>query len=59
MGNRIWIAAKSTRPRVTEAQNAVNANDAIVVDAPSCFMSIDAQLPFIVSQIPYARANPA
>ena len=34
-----------------DAQNAVSASDAIVVDAPSCFMSSDAQLPFIVSQI--------
>ena len=52
VGNRRWTAAKNTRPSVTLAQNAVSASDAIVVDAPSSFMSSEAQFPFIVSQIP-------
>jgi hypothetical protein len=52
VGSQRWIAAKSTRPIVTEPQKAVSAREAIVVDAPSAFISSVAQLPFIVSQIP-------
>ena len=53
LGNRRWIAANSTRPTVTIAQNVVRAMAATVVEAPSSLvMSSWDQLPFIVSQMP-------
>src|SRR5690242_17919233 len=53
VGNQRWSQAKSTRPTVTIAQNAVRANAATVVDAPiSPVISSWDQLPFIVSHSP-------
>ena len=52
-GSQRSIAAKSTRPTVTIAQNAVRATRRRVVEAPSSLvMSSCDQLPFIVSQMP-------
>ena len=34
LGNQRWIAAKSTRPAVTTAQNTVSASDAVVAGGP-------------------------
>ena len=52
-GSQRTMAANSTRPTVTMAQNAVSASAAWVVDAPSCeVISCCDQLPFMVSQIP-------
>ena len=54
------MAANRTRPTVTIPQNAVRAIDAVVDDAPmSVVMKTVAQLPLIVSTIPYSRANAA
>ena len=54
------IAANTTRPSVTIAQNTVSASDAIAVEAPTLpVMYSVAQLPLVVSTIPYRSAKPA
>src|SRR6202034_4953647 len=57
LGSQRWIAANSTRPAVTTAQNAVSATAAVVDATPSEVMSSWDQLPFMVSQNPYRIAN--
>src|ERR1700735_543729 len=57
LGSQRWIAANSTRPAVTTAQNAVSATAAVVDTTPSEVMSSWDQLPFMVSQNPYRIAN--
>ena len=52
-GTQRSIEAKSNRPPVTVPQKIVSASEAVVAGLPSVFdMRMEAQLPFIVSQMP-------
>jgi hypothetical protein len=53
------MAANSTRPAVTMAQNTVSASEASVAETLSDVRSSCDQFPFIVSQKPYSTANAA